>query len=197
MIKTGLFFGSFNPVHIGHMAIANYMLEFTEIEQIFFVISPQNPFKEKNQLLPEYQRLHLVNLAIGDLKGYRASNIEFGLPQPSYTIDTLIYLEEKYPGNEFSLILGADGLPTFHKWKNYEMILKNYALWVYPRPGFELNIELNHQIKWWDKIHFTQAPVMDISSSFIRNGIRQGYNLHFFLPPAVATYIDEMNFYRK
>src|ERR1044071_9749959 len=134
-MHVGLLFGSFNPVHIGHMALANYMLEFTDMKEVWFVVSPQNPFKGKSQLLKEQDRLLLVQLAIDDQPGYRSSNIEFGLPQPSYTVNTLVHLKEKYPTHRFSLIIGQDNLETFHKWKNHEEILSRHKLLVYPRPN--------------------------------------------------------------
>jgi len=135
--KVGLFFGSFNPVHNGHMIIANYILEYTELEQIFFVVSPQNPFKQKAALLEDYHRLALVKEAIGDNDKYHACDIEFKMPKPSYTIDTLAYLKERYPEKEFSLIMGSDNLKNFHKWKNSRQIIDNHRLYVYPRPGFD------------------------------------------------------------
>jgi nicotinate-nucleotide adenylyltransferase len=196
-MNTGLFFGSFNPIHIGHLALANYMLEFTPMQHVWFVVSPQNPFKAQAGLLPEYQRLHLVNIAIADFPAFKASSIEFNLPRPSYTIDTLAYLEEKYAGEDFSIIMGADGLPGFHKWKNFRVLLERYDLWIYPRPGFSGQNALNPNIPDWSRIHFSEAPIMDISSSFIREGIRNGHKLDCFMPHEVARYVDEMNFFKK
>lgn len=191
-MKVGLFFGSFNPVHIGHMVLANYMLAFTDLQQVWFVVSPQNPLKEKAGLLSQNQRLHMVNLAIGDHPHLKSSNIEFGLPQPSYTIHTLVRLKEKYPSHTFSLMMGADNLQTFHKWKNYEEILSHYSLYVYPRPGFD-----GGQLKEHPQVVMTSAPVMEVSSTFIREAIRSKKDVSFFVPPAVWQYMDEMNFYRK
>ncbi len=136
---TGLYFGSFNPIHIGHLAIANFMIEFSELEQLWFVVSPQNPLKEKKSLLKDYHRLEMVRLAVEDDERFRASDIEFKLPTPSYTIDTLTYLEEKHPGRKFQLVMGADGLSTFHKWKHADLIVKKYHRLIYPRPGTDLD----------------------------------------------------------
>jgi len=189
-MKTGLYFGSFNPIHNGHMAIANYMREFTDLDEVWFIISPQNPFKTKQSLLPDYQRLELVNLAIDDNIGFRASNIEFKLPKPSYTIDTLAYLYDKYPEKEFVLIMGSDNLLHFHKWKNFNEILRNYQIYVYPRPN-EKAVELMKH----PKVKLVEAPLMEISSSFIRNAIKANKNIRYFLPIKVWNYINEMHFY--
>ncbi len=191
-MHVGLFFGSFNPIHIGHMALANYMLCFTDIQQLWFVISPHNPLKEKSGLLDHYQRLHMVNLAIGDDMQYKASNIEFTLTQPSYTIHTLAHLKEKYPQHQFSLIMGQDNLGSFHKWKNYEEILKNHRIYIYPRPNCEPT-----QFDKHPNVIFTEAPQIDISSTFIRQAIKSGKNISKFLPFQVWNYIDEMHFYSK
>ncbi|MFO0321029.1 MAG: nicotinate (nicotinamide) nucleotide adenylyltransferase [Bacteroidota bacterium] len=191
-MNVGLFFGSFNPVHIGHMALANYMVEFTDINKVWFVISPHNPLKQKNSLLDQYQRLHMVNLAIADSNLFAVSSIEFNLSQPSYTINTLEHLKEKYPQHQFSLIIGQDNLNSFHKWKNYEEILKQYKLYVYPRFG-----ELESELETHEHVVFTSAPKMEISSTFIRNSIFEKKNMSFFLPEAVWQYIDEMGFYKK
>ena len=189
-MKTGLFFGSFNPVHIGHMAIANYMLEFTEIQELWFVVSPQNPFKAKKTLLNQYDRLEMVNLAISGFPRMMASDIEFRLPQPSYTINTLTYLSEKFPTREFLLIMGTDGLNKFHRWKNADVIMKNYKRVIYPRHGTKAYPENNMQ-----NAVLVDAPMIEISSSFIREAIKNRKNVHFFLPPKVYQYIDEMGFY--
>src|SRR5674476_710734 len=158
MIKTGLYFGSFNPIHIGHMAIANYMVEYTDIDQLWFVVSPQNPLKKKKSLLDDYQRLELVNRAIGDDLRFRASKVEFNLPKPSYTIDTLAYLSEKYPTHQFYILMGSDNLDSIQKWKNAEVLLENYNIIVYPRPGF--NPEKASQ---YPRVQVADAPLMDIS----------------------------------
>lgn len=191
-VEIGLFFGSFNPIHIGHLVLANYMLEFTPLEEIWFVVSPQNPFKEKNSLLDQNQRLYLVNLAIEDHPRMRSSNIEFALPQPSYTIHTLVHLHEKYPQHHFSLLLGQDNLKNFSKWKNYEEILKKYKLYVYPRPGSEPSEFDRHP-----SVIFTDAPVIDISSTFIRKGLKEKKNLRFFLPQKVWEELESSDTYKN
>ena len=189
--RTGLFFGSFNPIHLGHLMIASYMVEFTDIREVWFVISPHNPLKEKATLLSDLNRLYMVNVAVEDEPRFKASNIEFHLPEPSYTIDTLTYLQERYPTHEFILLAGTDILPTFHKWKNYEQLLDQYQLYIYPRlyngsVPFSLHPSLT----------FVDAPLIEISSSFIRNGIREGKNMKYFLPAKVWEYVEEMGFYR-
>jgi nicotinate-nucleotide adenylyltransferase len=189
--KTGLFFGSFNPIHNGHLMIAGYMVEYTDISQVWFVVSPHNPLKEKSTLLPDHHRLAMANIAVEDDPRFRASNIEFHLPNPSYTIDTLTYISEKYPDKEFVLIAGGDILPTLHKWKNYEQLLEFYQLYIYPRPLSGSSPFDNHS-----HIHFTASPLIEISSSFIRAGIHQGKNMRHFLPEKVWKYIDEMHFYQ-
>jgi nicotinate-nucleotide adenylyltransferase len=190
-MKIGLFFGSFNPIHIGHMAIANYMVEFTDLNKLWFVVSPHNPLKIKQSLLADYHRLEMVNLAInGDLR-FASSNIEFSLPQPSFTINTLTYLKEKYPQNEFIIIMGSDGLETFHKWKNFDQIIKNYSRYIYPRP--DTNSEFLEKI---ENGRLVNAPLIEISSTFIRESIRVKKDIRHFLPFPVWKYLDEMNFYR-
>lgn len=192
-MKIGLYFGSFNPIHIGHLAVANYMVEYSDLEQIWFVVSPQNPLKNKKSLLADYSRYELVVRAIGDSQKYRASNIEFGLPKPSYTIDTLVHLEEKYPKHEFVLITGADNLQTLHKWKNYEILLNKNNIYVYPRPNYDGGELKNHK-----NINIIEnAPQMEISSSFIRQAIKEGKDVEFFMPKAAYKYLDGMNFYKK
>ncbi len=191
MKKTGLFFGSFNPVHIGHMILANYMVEFTDLEQIWFIVSPQNPFKKKTSLLNSYDRLVLVEKAIGDDLRFQASNVEFNLPQPSYTIDTLTYLSEQYPQRSFALIMGEDGLSSFHKWKNHDEIIKHYPRYVYPRHHLKSQTPDKHQ-----NIHFIEAPRVEISASFLRNAIHEKKDVRHFLPKAVHQHISEMHFYQ-
>ncbi len=191
MKKTGLFFGSFNPIHIGHLAIANYIVEFTDLDNIWFVVSPHNPLKPKKSLLADNHRYYMVNLAVEDDHRFKVSNIEFHLPQPSYTVNTLAYLKEKYPGIEFSLIMGADNILTINKWRNYEYILNNYRIFVYPRPDYDLkNID-------YPNVEIVNAPIMQISASFIRKAIKEGKDVRYFLLPKVWNYIDEMNFYKK
>jgi nicotinate-nucleotide adenylyltransferase len=191
VIKTGLYFGSFNPIHIGHMAIANYMVEYTEIDQLWFIVSPQNPMKNKKMLLDDYQRLELVNRAIGDDLRFRASKVEFNLPKPSYTIDTLTYLSEKHPTHQFFIIMGSDNLENLHKWKNFEVLIANYDIIVYPRPGF--NPETSKQ---YPRIQIANAPLMEISSTFIRESIKTGKDIRHFLPHRTWDYIQQMNFYK-
>ncbi len=191
-MKIGLFFGSFNPIHVGHMVIANYMLEYTDLERIWFVVSPQNPLKIKSSLLDERQRLHMVNLAIGDSNKYKASNIEFKLPQPSYTINTLTHLHEKYPQHEFVLIMGTDNLKSFHKWKNYEEILKQYELYVYPRANDKADELEKHR-----KVKLVNAPLMEISSTAIRSAVKEKRDLRYFVAEPVWEYMRAMHFYEK
>ena len=190
MTKTGLYFGSFNPIHIGHLAIAGYMLEFTDIDQLWFVVSPQNPLKQKKTLLADYHRLELVRLAIENDDRFRVSDIEFKMPIPSYTIDTLAYMEEKHPNHTFSLVMGADNLKYFRKWKHSNLIEEKYHRIIYPRPGIDKEEILSHE-----NITLVDAPLMEISSSFIRESIKNGKNIRHFLPEKVYTYIKKMHFY--
>ncbi len=190
-MRTGLYFGSFNPVHIGHLAIANYFAEFTDIIQVWFVISPQNPLKQKSTLLADFARYELLELAIGKEERFRISDIEFRLPKPSYTVNTLAHLKEKYPNNEFALIMGSDNLSSFHKWKNYEVIENNFTRLIYPRPGSETLKQEDHK-----NAMFVNAPMIDISSSFIRDAIAQGKDIRYFLPAGVYDHIKKMNYYR-
>jgi nicotinate-nucleotide adenylyltransferase len=190
--KVGLFFGSFNPVHIGHMIIANFMAQNTDLDEVWMVVSPQNPLKSKKTLAKDHDRLHLVNLAIGDNTLIRSSNIEFQLPKPSYTIDTLTYLYEKYPRKEFVLIMGGDNLGTFHKWKNYEMILDNYQIYLYKRPSYNLGALADHPA-----IHYFSAPLLGISASYIRNQIKSGKSIQYLVPEEVFKYLDETALYER
>jgi nicotinate-nucleotide adenylyltransferase len=198
MAKIGLYFGSFNPIHVGHLAIAGYLTEFTTLEEIWFVVSPHNPLKKKESLLDDYQRLYMVQLAIGENDHIKASDIEFKLPVPSYTIDTLAYLEEKFPLHKFSLVMGEDNLYTLHKWKNAENLISKNQIFVYPRPYTP-----RHESPLLDlilknaKIQWAKAPLMDISGTFIRGGIKKGKNMSYFLAPQVWKYIEEMHFYEK
>ena len=173
------------------MAIANYMLNETNLEQIWMVLSPQNPLKSKNTLLDQYHRLALLNLAIDDFPKIKSSKIEFDLPQPSYTINTLAHLEEKFPQHQFSLLLGGDNLQSFQKWKNYEQILERYDLYVYPRAEARTSPFDQHP-----RVHLTNAPIMEISSTFIRVAIKEKKDVRFFLPQKVWEEIDLMNFYK-
>lgn len=198
MAKIGLYFGSFNPVHIGHIAIAGYMTEFTELDQVWYVVSPHNPLKKKETLLADHQRLYMTQLAVGDNDKFKAIDIEFKLPVPSYTIDTLTYLEEKYPKNDFCLIMGEDNLCTLHKWKNVTDLISKYPIYVYPRNcNKKSSSVLLEQILAKAEIHYVKAPYMDISSTFIRAGIKKGKDMSYFLPISVWKYIKEMHFYEK
>ena len=192
MKKTGLLFGSFNPIHIGHLMIAGYMLEFSDLDELWFVVSPLNPLKEKKTLLPDHHRLEMVNLAIEDDTRFRSSNIEFKLPKPSYTIHSLTYLQDKYPNREFIIISGTDIFPTFHKWKNWEQLLEFYKFYVYPRPGSQ-----DHELTRHPSVKVFNAPMVEISASFIREAIREGKNMSYFLPEKTYRYIQEMHFYAK
>jgi nicotinate-nucleotide adenylyltransferase len=191
-LKIGLFFGSFNPVHIGHMAIANYLVEFTGINQLWFVVSPQNPFKKTENLLADHHRLELMLRAVNDDPRFRVSDVEFHLPKPSYTIDTLNALKEKFPTHQFVPILGSDNLEGLPQWKSYETILESYEIMVYPRPGFDPSKFILHR-----NILKVDAPLLEISSTFIRDSIRDRKNMRFFLPQKVWEYIQEMQFYKK
>ncbi len=190
-MPTGLFFGSFNPIHIGHMAIANYMVTYGPIDDLWFVVSPQNPLKKRKSLLHEYDRLHLVNLAIDNDIRFKASDIEFYMPKPSYTIDTLTYLSEQFPQRDFSIIMGEDNLATIDKWKNPEQLLEKYQLLVYPRP----NVTTEASLLSHPHVQLVEAPLMEISSSFIRTAIKERKDVRFFLPSGVYEYIDKMQFY--
>lgn len=191
MKKIGLFFGSFNPVHVGHMIIANYMAIHSDLNQVWMVVSPQNPHKKKQSLAKDWDRLHLVKLAIGDNTLLQASNIEFDLPQPSYTIDTLTYLKEKFPKKEFVLIMGGDNLATLHKWKNYEIILRDHQIYVYQRPSYELG-----ELKEHPSVQLFSAPLMQISASYIRKCIANNQSVEYLVPNAVYKYLEETNLYR-
>jgi len=198
MAKIGLYFGSFNPIHIGHVAIAGYMTEFTGLREVWFVVSPHNPLKEKETLLADHQRLYMTQLAIGDSDRLKASDIEFKLGVPSYTIDTLTFLQEKYPKNEFCLVMGEDNLYTLHKWKNAEELINKYPIYYYPRPGtLKPPSQILDRILSAAEIHRADAPQMDISGTFIRNGIKRGKDMSYFVPPPVWKYIKEMHFYEK
>lgn len=193
-----MYFGSFNPIHIGHMAIANYLVEFSGLKQIWFIVSPHNPLKQKASLLNDYQRLEMVHRAIDDDTRFRASDIEFKMPKPSYTIDTLTYLSEKYPERKFRLIMGSDNLYFIHKWKNYRKLLDNYKILVYPRPDYPADKEkLPVLSDYGGHIDLINAPLIEISSSFIRKAVKEGRNIRYFLREKAYKYMDEMNFYKK
>jgi len=185
-----LFFGSFNPVHIGHLIIANYMAHYTDLQEVWFVVSPHNPLKNKANLLNMYGRLEMVNLAIEEADRLRSCDLEFRLPQPSYTIDTLVHLRERYPTKEFVLIMGSDNLLSLKKWKNYEVLLRDFSIYVYPRPNYDVQEWLNHP-----SITITETPLMEISSTFIRKSIQEGKNVQYFLPAKVLEFIDKTGAY--
>ena len=192
-MNIGLYFGSFNPIHIGHLVIANHIAEYSNLDEVWFVVTPHNPFKKKNSLLDNFQRLEMVYRATKDYIKLKPCDIEFNLPQPNYTINTLIYLQEKYPNYAFSLIMGEDNLKSFHKWKNYEVILENHHIYVYPRVSKE---KIETQFDDHKKIHHIDAPIMELSSTSIRNAIKTGKNIKPMLPEHVWEYLDEMNFYK-
>ena len=191
--NIGLYFGTFNPIHIGHLAIANYLIENSNLSQIWMVVTPHNPHKKKSTLLDDYQRLHMVHIATEDYLKIQASNVEFSLPQPNYTVNTLAHLTEKYPNNEFTLIMGEDNLKSLHKWKNYQVLLDEYHIIVYPRisEGHIPEDLLNH-----NSVTRIDAPIMEISSTMIRNGIKAGKDLRYFLHHKVNEYIEEMHFFK-
>jgi len=191
-VRIGLFFGSFNPVHVGHMIIANYMVTHTEMDKLWMVVSPQNPFKEKKSLANNYDRLHLLQLALDNNSMITASDIEFSLPVPSYTIDTLTYLHEKYPDHEYVLIMGGDNLYSLHKWKNYELLLERYQIYVYTRPTHEIPDIAEHP-----NVHLFDAPLLDISSSYIRNEIAEARSIRYLVPDRVYEYLMANTLYKK
>lgn len=189
-MKIGLFFGSFNPIHIGHLIIANYSVTGTDLNQVWFVVSPQNPFKQSASLLNEHHRLHMIQSAIYGENNLRVSNIEFNLAKPSYTIDSLAYLKEKYPEHEFSILMGSDGFQNLNKWKNYEVIIKNHRLYIYIRPGYEIEQTFGADI------HVVQAPLLDISSTLIRKLIKEKKSIRFLVPDIVKEEIEMGGYYR-
>lgn len=193
-MNIGLYFGTFNPIHVGHLIIANHMAEYSNLEQIWMVVTPHNPLKQKSTLLDDYHRLHLVNLATEDYPKIKPSDIEFKLPQPNYTVNTLAHLKDKFPQHEFSLIMGEDNLKSLHKWKNYEYILENHNIYIYPRISEELE---NLDLKNHPRIHKIEAPIVEISSTFIRNGIKNKQNIRPLLSEKVWNYVDDNNFYKK
>jgi len=192
-MKIGLYFGTFNPIHVGHLIIANHLVEHSDLDQVWFIVTPHSPFKKKSTLLEDNHRYQMVDRATEYYPNLRASDIEFKLPQPNYTINTLTYLEEKYPDYEFGLIMGKDNLNSFHKWKNYELILERHEIYVYPRIS---KGNLEDKLEHHKKIQFINAPIMELSSTFIRNSVKEGKDVRPMLPENVWQYLDEMNFYK-
>ncbi|MCW3107841.1 MAG: nicotinic acid mononucleotide adenylyltransferase [Segetibacter sp.] len=189
-MKIGLYFGSFNPVHIGHLIIGSFVANNTDVDQVWFVVSPHNPLKKTSTLLNEYHRLHLVQLAIEKDEQLKTSNIEFKLPRPSYTIDTLTYLQEKYPTYQFAVVMGSDSFQNISKWKNYEQLLKYYSFYVYIRPGFKIK-ETGENIK------VLKAPLLEISSTRLRESIREGKSIRYFVPESVREEIERNGYYKN
>lgn len=190
-MRIGLFFGSFNPIHNGHLIIANTIQQYTDLQEIWFVVSPQNPFKKSASLLPIVDRLHLVNLAIEDNPKFRASDVELNLPKPSYTIDTLTHLKEKFPQHTFSLIIGGDNLDGLEKWKNAEVLLRDYTIYVYNRMDGKNPFPKNKNI------YFLEFPLLDVSSTFLRDEMKVGRSIQYFVPQKVWEEIEKYNLYRK
>lgn len=191
MPKIGLFFGSFNPVHVGHLIIANHMATRTDLDKVWLVVSPHNPLKPKKSLARDYDRLHLARLGIGENPRIEASNVEFGLPQPSYTIDTLTFLQEKYPDRSFALIMGSDNLVSLRQWKNYEQILAGYDIYVYRRPGADPGEWAEHP-----RVRICDAPLLDISATYVRECLREGHSVRYLVPEAVYEYLADSTLYR-
>lgn len=190
-MKVGLFFGSFNPIHIGHMIIAQTMLDSAHIDELWFIVSPQNPFKKNKNLLHEFDRLDMVDTVTAENSKFRTSDIEFNLPKPNYTAHTLAVLSEKHPDKEFSLIIGGDNLASFHKWKNYKTILEHHELLIYPRPDTK-----EPEVDITDRMHFVEAPLLDISATFIRAKIKNGHSIKYLVPTEVEEFIARKKFYQ-
>ncbi len=191
-MKIGLFFGSFNPVHIGHLIIANFMATQTDLDKVWLVVSPQNPLKPKKSLARDHDRLHLVRLGIGDNPYLEASNVEFSLPQPSYTVDTLAHLQEKYPEREFALIMGGDNLASLHLWKNYAHILAHYDIYVYRRPSYDLGELATHP-----RVRLFEAPLLEISATYLRACLSEGKSVRYLVPEPVWEYLEAGSLYKK
>lgn len=194
MKNIGLYFGTFNPIHVGHLIIANHMVENSDLDEIWMVVTPHSPFKKKSSLLDNHHRLEMVYLATKNYDKIKPSDIEFNLPQPNYTVNTLAQISEKHPNYKFNIIMGEDNLKSFHKWKNYEAILDDYNVYVYPRISGGI---VENQFKEHAKIHRVDAPIVQISSTMIRDGIKKYKNIQPLISSKVWSYIDEMNFYKK
>ncbi len=199
-MKVGLYFGTYNPIHVGHLIIANYMAQYTDLDQVWLVVTPQNPMKKNHNLLEDYHRLAMVKEAIDDNLLLQVTDIEFHLPKPSYTTHTLVALQEKYPDKEFSLIMGEDNLRTLHKWRNYEQIIDNHFIYVYPRALTEEEQEKmqkkENRFARHEKIRMVKAPIMKVSSSLIRKAIQDEKDVRYLLTESVHKYLTEMNFYK-
>lgn len=193
-MKVGLFFGSFNPIHIGHLIIANTVRGFTGLDQAWFVVSPHNPFKKAKSLLSDVERLRMVELAVEDNFELRACNVEFSMPKPSYTIDTLVYLKERYPQHQFSLIMGVDNLVHFHKWKNYRDVLERVNVYTYPRPDVDES-KMREEIKNHPRIKMVEAPLLNISATFIRKCIQNQISIKYLVHERVEEYISARKLY--
>jgi nicotinate-nucleotide adenylyltransferase len=191
-MKIGLFFGSFNPIHIGHLIIADHIAQYTDLKEVWLVVSPHNPLKEKSTLARDHDRLHLVQLAVDDNPRLKASSVEFQLPKPSYTIDTLTYLKEKYPEKEFALIMGSDNFRSIHLWKNYQILLEHFDIYLYNRPEKEIKDTALHK-----RVHIVPAPLLGISSTYIRSRIRSGKSVRYLVPDKVFDYLEESGMYKK
>ncbi len=196
MKKVGLFFGTFNPIHIGHLILANHLVEYSDLHEVWFVVTPHNPHKQKKTLLNDNHRYQMVEIAIEDYPKLKASKIEFGLPQPNYTVITMVHLREKYPNYQFSLLMGEDNIQSFHKWKNYESIIENHDIYVYPRKFSNKEKKAKITERYSEKIHNLDAPIMEVSSTFIRKAIKEKKNIKPLLENKVYIYLDEMNFYK-
>ncbi len=199
-MNIGLYFGTFNPIHVGHLIIANHMADYTNLDQVWLVVTPQNPLKNKSSLLADYHRLATVRIAVEDNNKLKASNIEFDLPKPSYTVTTLAYISEKYPEHNFSLIMGEDNLRTFHKWKNYEQIIENHTIYIYPRVLTEQEKKeqsSKNSLYHHPNVTICDAPIMTVSSSFIREAIKNKKDVQYLLSEPVYRYVTEMHFYEK
>ena len=191
-MKIGLFFGSFNPIHTGHLIIANYLANFTDLDKVWLVVSPQNPLKKYGDLINTYDRLEMAKLATDDSINLSVSDVELKLPQPSYTIDTLVHLHVKYPQHEFAIVMGSDNLATLHKWKNFKLLLRDYKIYVYPRPGYE-----NAEYASHPSVTITMTPLMELSATFIRKALAEKKDVRYFVPDKVLNFIESKSLYSR